>query len=337
MAITARSAGSVIIDPRPRDLRSLNGSGCNATYIIRCAVCQVERPSLCKADWVELGEPMKIMTYNLRLAVEWDVHPWPERRPFMIELISDVGPAVLGTQEGLTRQLAELVAGLPTHYRWVGRSRDPGVDDEYCAVFYDSRRFQVLDMTQRWFSTTPDVPGSIDWGRHPRIMTAVTFREHSTGDEFLVINTHLDNCSAQARQFAANYLLAYIRATADGRPTILLGDFNTAARVSAVYRRLQETPLLDAFDRTAPQSQDRPTFNDYQQPATLGQRIDWIMVSPGIAVDECHVNTRNFNGLYPSDHLPVESTVRLPRALAEVGASRRLADIAASAKVPASR
>ncbi len=266
---------------------------------------------------------MKIMTYNLRLALEWDAHPWSERRQLMIELLKESAPAVLGTQEGLTHQLAELTAGLAPHYEWVGGSRDPGVDDEYCAVFFDHRRLEVLNLTQRWFSTTPEVPGSINWGRHPRIMTAVTFRERRSGNEFLLINTHLDNWSVQARRLAGEYLGFYIKEMADGRPTILMGDFNAAARQSSVYRDLLEVPLVDAFDTSLHPSLDRPTFNDHEPPATTGNRIDWILVSPEIVVDDCSVNLRNFNGHYASDHLPVEATVQLPRQLQHAGAASR--------------
>jgi len=274
--------------------------------------------------YVNLGEPMKIMTYNLRFANERDVHSWSQRRPLVIDLVRGSAPTILGTQEGHRHQLDELVDGLPSHYSWIGDSRGrAGAEDEYCAVVYDTRRLEVLDLTQRWFSTTPEVAGSISWGACPRIMTAVTFRDRTTGDELLVVNTHLDHMSVQARRFAADYLVNYVRATADGRATIVLGDFNTAARVSAVYRRLCETPLEDTFEAQPLPGIDRPTFNNYQPPPLRGHRIDWILVSPEVHVDSSEVNTTDFDGQFASDHLPVEATVRLERSLQRVGAGRR--------------
>ncbi|MBA3528734.1 MAG: endonuclease/exonuclease/phosphatase family protein [Propionibacteriaceae bacterium] len=271
------------------------------------------------------GEPLKIMTYNLRFDNDRDLYPWSARRQLMIELIADSAPAVLGTQEGLRHQLDDISLGLPNYYAWLGNSR--GADDEYCAVFYDSRRLQVVALTERWFSATPEVAGSISWGACPRIMTAVTFRDRESGDEFLVINTHLDHMSVRARRFAADYLVSFTRIAADGRPTVVMGDFNTAARKSAVYQRLCETPLTDTFEASRTTGLDRPSFNNYQPPPAIGPRIDWVLVSPEIAVDSAQVNTRDFDGRYASDHLPVEATVRVPRSLQRVGAAGRLGKI----------
>lgn len=272
---------------------------------------------------MNLGEPMKLMTYNLRYANERDAHPWSERRALVIDLVAGVAPTILGTQEGLRHQLDDLSVGMAPHYDWVGFGRGSEAADEYCAVFYDSRRLRVLDVTQRWFSCTPEVAGSLSWGACPRIMTAVVFEDRTTADELLVINTHLDHLSVQARRFAADYLVDYIQGSARGRPTVVMGDFNTAARVSAVYRRLCQTPLQDTFEAQPLAGLDRPSFNNYQPPPLRGSRIDWILVSPEVHVDSSQVNTSDFDGLYGSDHLPVEATVRLARALqpAEVGQS----------------
>ena len=269
------------------------------------------------------------MTYNLRFANETDAHPWSQRRPSMVRQITQSAPHVLGTQEGLRSQLEDLGRGLPGHYAWVGQSREhplegdgsggSGAGGEHCAVFFDARRLQVLDVTQRWFSRTPEVPGSQSWGACPRIMTAVSFADRTSGDELLVINTHLDHQSDTARRFAADYLLAYVRAAADGRPTVVMGDFNTTARQSAVYRRLAETPLTDTFAVSSHPGPERPSFTDYQVPPTSGPRIDWILVSPGVQVDDTLVDTQPADGRYASDHLPVRATVRMPRSLQRVG------------------
>ena len=278
-------------------------------------------PNRCDTlDHVDLGEPMTIMTYNLRFANEVDAHPWSERRALMADLVRASAPTILGTQEGLRTQLDELSDRLPDWYAWVGDTRGVGTEDEYCAVFYDRRRLQVVDVTQRWFSTTPLVPGSLSWGACPRIMTAVTFLDRATDTELLVINTHLDHMSVHARRVAADYLTDYVRSEADGRPTIVMGDFNTAARVSAVYRRLAETPLTDTFEAHPDSDSDRPTFNNYLPPPVRGHRIDWILVSPDVFVQSSLVNTTSFDGRYASDHLPVEAHVQLARPLSRVGA-----------------
>lgn len=257
--------------------------------------------------------PLTVMTYNLRFDCAQDRYPWRERRPLVVDLVAEAAPTVLGTQEGLRHQVDDLAAGLPDWYAWVGQSRShPG--DEYGAVFYDTRRLEVVDVVQRWLSATPETPGSVSWGTTPRVFTAVGFRERPTDSHLLVINTHLDHLSAEAREHAADQLADYVQGTAGGRPTVLLGDFNAPAHISSVARRLAETPMFDTF-AAVPGAADQATFTDYQPPPVPGARIDWILVSPDIDVMDTRVNVRNFDGRFASDHLPVEATLRIPERL----------------------
>lgn len=260
------------------------------------------------------GEPMTILTYNLRFANEFDEHPWSERRPVMTQLLDELSPALIGTQEGLDHQLTEITDALQRPYRRVGTSRLGSTEDEYSAVLVDDDRFEIGEVAQRWISTTPEVPGSISWGHHPRMFTAVDLVERCSGTALLMINTHFDFWSLVARRHGAEAISAHIRAHANGRPVILMGDFNTGARQSATYKRLTATPLVDVFDVAQHAGPDRPSFNDHRSPPERGPRIDWILVSLDVVVDDCRVVTQDLDGLYGSDHLPVEATVRLPRA-----------------------
>ena len=260
------------------------------------------------------GEPMTILTYNLRFANETDEHPWSQRRPVMTRLLDELAPALIGTQEGLDHQLTEITDTLDRPYRRVGTSRLGTTEDEYSAILVDEDRFEVGTVAQRWISTTPDVAGSISWGNHPRMFTAVDLVERSTGTPLLAVNTHLDFWSLVARRHGATAISDHLRTYADGRPVVLTGDFNTGAHQSAAYKHLISTPLVDVFDVAERPGQDRPSFNDHRPPPERGQRIDWILVSPDVTVDDCRVVTQDLDGLYGSDHLPIEATVRLPLA-----------------------
>ncbi|MEI2723533.1 MAG: hypothetical protein V9H26_08340 [Verrucomicrobiota bacterium] len=46
---------------------------------------------------------LAVMTYNLRYASPTPPNAWPQRRPLMRELIQQVAPDVMGTQEGSVR------------------------------------------------------------------------------------------------------------------------------------------------------------------------------------------------------------------------------------------
>jgi len=254
---------------------------------------------------------MTVMTYNLRFANETDQHPWSHRRPLMTRQIADIAPAILGTQEGLKSQLDDISVGLPDHYSWVGTSRQGNTEDEYCAVFYDQRRLELVGAEQQWLSDTPDLPGSRSWGRHPRILTAVGFRNAEAG-EILVINTHFDYWSLRARRFGADQLVHYVRTHAQGRPVVVMGDFNTGAHISRAYRSLLDAPLVDVFDVAERPGPEHPTFANYHPPRRRGPRIDWLLVSPNVAVVDCAIDDRSFDGAYASDHLPVTATLRFP-------------------------
>lgn len=260
------------------------------------------------------GEPMTVLTYNLRFANETGEHPWSQRRPVMTRLLNDLAPALIGTQEGLDHQLTEITDALDRPYRRVGTSRLGTTEDEYSAVLVDEDRFDVVAVDQRWISTTPGVPGSISWGHHPRMFTAVDLVERATGAALMMVNTHLDYWSLVARRHGAAAIREHVRTHAAGRPVILTGDFNTGAHQSAAHRHLVSTPLVDVFDVAERPGPDRPSFNGHRTPLERGQRIDWVLVSPDVAVDDCRVVTRDLDGLFGSDHLPVEATVRLPQA-----------------------
>jgi endonuclease/exonuclease/phosphatase family metal-dependent hydrolase len=54
------------------------------------------------------------------------------------------------------------------------------------------------------------------------------------------------------------------------------------------------------------------TFANYRTPRPDRARIDWILVTPGVAVQRAAINTRLFAGVWPSDHLPVQAVLSIP-------------------------
>lgn len=119
---------------------------------------------------VATNPPLCVMTYNVRYANATPPNAWPERRPLMRELIANVAPDVIGTQEGLPAQLQDLATDLPD-YDWVGVGRDDGkTKGEIMAVFYRRSRLEVLSTNHFWLSDTPEIPGSTTWGNSNRRM-----------------------------------------------------------------------------------------------------------------------------------------------------------------------
>lgn len=252
---------------------------------------------------------MKIVSYNLRFASEDDPQPWSRRRAPMIELITDLAPDLIGAQEGLDHQLADLKAGLDDHYELVSEHRHDGRTEENSAILYDSRRLALISVDHRWLSDTPEVPGSRTWGNTlPRMYSHARFSRVDDGVEFDLIATHFDHESAEAQRRSAEQLVDVIKNVDNSRPLALLGDFNTGED-SEPYATLTDAGLRDAYLVAEDRGPRLGTFNNYQQPDPDGVRIDWILVNPAVEVSAARMVDRAPGGQYPSDHLPVEAVV----------------------------
>ncbi|MFI7500876.1 endonuclease/exonuclease/phosphatase family protein [Streptomyces sp. NPDC049687] len=253
--------------------------------------------------------PLEVMSFNLRVPAASD--PWTLRRPVMRTLLQRAAPHVIGTQEGQFSQLLNVGADLGPHYDWIGT---PGSgNEESTAVFYDVRRLAPLEHDVFRLSDTPTVPGSNTWGAaYPRLVTRVRFRDRlDSGREFHVLNTHLDHRSAYARARAAALIAERIRALGPSRPVLLTGDFNAVAHASAAYDTLLDAGLVDAWDTARRRGPAYGTFHGYKALTPDGDRIDWILATPGVTVRRAWVDTYSANGQYPSDHLPVAASVSL--------------------------
>src|SRR5687767_11955800 len=83
----------------------------------------------------DAGDALCVMTYNVRYANDNAGEAWTMRRPLLAQCIRSVAPDVIGTQEGLYRQLCDIAADLP-EFDWIGLGRQGGSRDEFTAVFF---------------------------------------------------------------------------------------------------------------------------------------------------------------------------------------------------------
>ncbi len=262
------------------------------------------------------GADLRVMSFNLRFASDTPPNSWPERRPVMRELLREERPHLLGTQEGLYQQLRDIEADLPNHYDSIGEGRDGGSRGEAMQIFYDTRRLQPLEYDHYWLSDTPDVVGSKTWGGCcPRMVTWIRFADTTTGAQFYAVNTHFEAFDALAREKSAQLLLE--RAATDfdpALPVVVTGDFNEPARSGRTVYDLLVTngPYVDTWEAAASRSALFGTFHGYRPLSPDGDRIDWILTTPGVSTSHAEINTFQKHGQYPSDHLPVQATLGLP-------------------------
>jgi endonuclease/exonuclease/phosphatase family metal-dependent hydrolase len=277
-------------------------------------------------QWYGCAMELRVMTFNLRFA-EYDPavpHSWPERRPAVAALLSRESPDVVGTQEGLHRQLREIHEDLGQSgkkYEWIGTGREGGGGGEFMAVFYDAGRLEAVGHEDFWIAPDPRSAGA-KWpgAGSPRMVTWVRFHDRTSGCEFHVLNTHLDNVSAEARLAGAQLLVDQMRDAGGplppfdtSLPCVVLGDFNVPARKDdggVCETLLRDGGLTDAFTAAPPErrGEEHRTWHDYKG-VSPGPRIDWILTSPGVRTTSARINTRTHEGGYPSDHFPVQATL----------------------------
>ncbi|OYR58705.1 endonuclease/exonuclease/phosphatase family protein [Halorubrum halodurans] len=198
---------------------------------------------------------IRVLSYNVRYDNRHDGHDaWHARRDGVVDLVRFHRPDVVGFQEPLPRQRADLRERLP-EYEFLGRGRKRDGDGEGCPIGVRTDRWRPVDDGTFWLSETPAEP-SVGWdAAHPRIATWARIRPRAETDgaappadaALLVVNTHLDHVGARARRESARLLRERTAdlaaggagsgdASRDGAtdgsgrlPRVLVGDFNCTA------------------------------------------------------------------------------------------------------------
>lgn len=254
---------------------------------------------------------LRVMTFNLRYASNRPPNDWPTRRPVMKACLDETKPDLIGTQEGLVAQLADLRADLPD-YAMLGQGREGGEKGEFMAIFYRRARFELLETKDYWLSETPEVVGSKSWGSSlPRMVTWARFRDKTTQRTFLFVNTHFDHVSEEARVESAKLVRRRLEALPADLPLLLAGDFNAAAQASPAYATLTTGGFLTDLFRAAPQrsGESSNTFHGYRKPREEGVHIDWVLGRGGWKPRTAAVIKFAQGGEHPSDHFPVMVTL----------------------------
>jgi len=268
------------------------------------------------------GQDLKLMTYNLKFASPTFEPSWEVRRDMQVDLIKEYDPDIIGTQEGLKKQIDYLAEKL-TDYVVVGEGRQGGDDDEFMAIFYKRDKFRLRELQSFQLSETPEVIGSgpevnprmVTWARFAVIDIPAEgkdgaypsdYRGHwEHNQEFYVFNTHYFNgrVDSLARLNASKLILERIKelnrfgAWTAERPLFLMGDFNCHPG-SPPYNVLvgdKDTKDPDLLKNTRVDEKE----------------IDWILYKGPVEVLKYEEVDYNVEGAYPSDHKPIYVEINL--------------------------
>nr|WP_314841739.1 endonuclease/exonuclease/phosphatase family protein [uncultured Microbacterium sp.] len=261
------------------------------------------------------GPDVHVMSLNIRRAMDGPLHRrrdrWSVRAPAVHALLQGERPGVLGLQEALPRAAALATRALGSRYRILGRGRGPSGAGEGTPLLFDSEQYRLHDWGQRALSDRPGTPGSRSWGNLiPRVFVWAELSDRGTGRRLLVVNTHLDHLSPRSRRRSAHVIREFVRARRT--PAVVMGDMNAGADSTAVRTLLAQGLLFDAWDRADERLTPRwGTYPGYRQPREGGRQIDWMLTTSEVAVRAIAHNARAFDGIRPSDHLAVQSLLRV--------------------------
>jgi len=256
---------------------------------------------------MESAASLRVMSFNVR-QMDGDDGPnaWEHRKELLAETICMQAPDLLGTQEIFVEQAAFICEKVP----WLesfGRGRFGDNRDKHNLIFFDSRRFAVAECGDWWFSLTPDVPGSADWGiPRPRMVTWGRLKQ-ANGPDILILNTHMPygRGADEARRQSALVVLHAIAHLHESLPLFLTGDFNAPVD-GEVYNLLTEH-LCDSWKTARQTIGPEGTLHGFgRMPAgSPPRRIDWILHRNAGAPLHAETVTHCRGELYPSDHYPV--------------------------------
>ena len=259
------------------------------------------------------NDNIKVMTYNIRCGYCEDlssVNHWSKRKYLVAYLIKTNNPDLIGLQEAEQFQISDLVEMLDD-YDWYGVGREDGRDNgESAAILYRKKRFELEEKQTLWLSETPELVSKGWDAALNRTVTIAKLKDVRSSKEFYFLNTHFDHMGEKARTESSKLLVDEISKLKNRMSVILAGDFNYTECADG-YKIIIDK-LFDANKVSVTKSSDgNMTFNGFGNEIEPDNKIDFIFVSEAIEVLNHIIDTTTYNGLYPSDHYPVISEIKL--------------------------
>ena len=205
---------------------------------------------------------------------------WDDRKGYLCDMIQFEAFDIFGVQEARYPQIADMLERMP-EYAYIGVGRDDGEQKgEHCAIFYQKKKFKVLDQGNFWLSETPDVP-SYGWGaKYRRICTWGLFQNKKTKELFYLINTHVN--WGKSSVMSANMLVEFVKEKCTKTDNvILMADFN-ATQDSDLYKIITSNGFEDTYESSKYRFAPTGTGQGFRPNYFTERRIDHIFVSKGI-------------------------------------------------------
>tara|TARA_B100001250_G_C19768548_1_gene775953 strand:- start:753 stop:1688 length:936 start_codon:yes stop_codon:yes gene_type:complete len=252
-----------------------------------------------------------ILSYNIKYDNKWDKeNNWSLRKKRLFHLLRDYNPSIIGIQEGLIHQVKYIDSSLEK-YKYIGVGRDDGkTKGEFCAIYFDTTFYEILEHSTFWLSETPDLV-SVGWDAAlERVCTYGLFVSIYSGEKFWVFNTHFDHIGTVARKKSSELILNKIKEINENSlPVVLMGDFNSipdSEPIKIIEQYMMNGLRISSKHLQGPQG----TFNGFDLSNPISKRIDYIFTKNFQVLYYRHIDDRLENNNHISDHLPVMTILK---------------------------
>lgn len=246
---------------------------------------------------------IKVLSYNIQ---SWDV---TERRiNGIIDLIKRHNPDVILLQEVTVLWYKILRKAFSNVYEINGRDRLYGDKDclrrdrEKNCVLYKKNRFKLLNARTYWLGPDMLNPSKFEDSVFKRVFTAAKLLDLKNNRKFLAISTHFDYLKPECREKQAQVLANYLKT--QKLPIVLAGDFN-GDPTEDFYKTMTDVVI----DIGAEFNENNITYHAYNEFEHM--RIDYIFRSKDVIATSFALVKDDYEGLPPSDHYPVEATIKI--------------------------
>ena len=246
---------------------------------------------------------MKIVTYNLRWCYKTidGMNAFIHRAGLILNTIAEKQPDIICFQEATAANIGFLRRHLSPAYTVLLTQREEGLTGEGLAFAYRPEVLSLYGLEVFWLSPTPDVIASKFPGQsqHSRICQKLLFKHEASGKQFKFYNLHLEEKTEDVRVQQMELVVEQWKK--ETLPTILMGDLNSIP-TGKVIPLCKENGLVDIT------AQIPHSFHKFGTIAPY--KLDYFLADPATAAlcsdvkvwDEC------VNGIYLSDHYPIEMT-----------------------------
>ncbi len=263
---------------------------------------------------VDVSDKVKVMSYNV-----YGFLADTTRCDNICRLITKYLPDIVGYQEpdlAMTNKLR--MAG---YYEWFdGKPRhtlpngtlvpDKGGANSISPIGYAKDRYELILGDTKWCTGTPDVASKHPDSAHYRMYTYVMLRDKVTGEEFIVVNHHLQG---EVATYQLTYMFKFFQENYTDIPVIMLGDFNRDASTETISRVvIQDGGFTSTHNMTINPESNSPARIDWIFAMNCCVKCSYYKWCKETYPDSMAYTQYTFgDGKYPSDHCPVYAEITI--------------------------